>query len=82
MRSPGHLDGLSVYPATAGLDRLRETIAAWFERRYGLKQLDPRTQVLPVNGTREALFAFGQAVIDPSRSTAGGRLSESLLPDL
>jgi N-succinyldiaminopimelate aminotransferase len=64
-----HLDGLSVYPATAGLDRLRATIAAWFERRYGLKKLDPRTQVLPVNGTREALFAFGQAVIDPSRST-------------
>ena len=63
-----HLSGLSVYPTTAGLERLRETIAAWFERRYGLKQLDPRTQVLPVNGTREALFAFGQAVIDSSRA--------------
>ena len=64
-----HLDGLSVYPATAGLDRLREAITGWFERRYGLKGLDPGTQVLPVNGTREALFAFGQAVIDPLRST-------------
>jgi N-succinyldiaminopimelate aminotransferase len=64
----GRLDGLSIYPTTAGLDRLRETIAAWFERRYGLKKLDPRTQVLPVNGTREALFAFGQAVIDSSRA--------------
>jgi N-succinyldiaminopimelate aminotransferase len=63
----GHLDGLSVYPATAGVDRLREAIAGWFVRRYGLKALDPQTQVLPVNGTREALFAFGQAVIDPSR---------------
>jgi N-succinyldiaminopimelate aminotransferase len=63
-----HLDGLSVYPTTAGLDRLRETIAAWFERRYALKTLNPRAEVLPVNGTREALFAFGQAVIDPSRS--------------
>jgi N-succinyldiaminopimelate aminotransferase len=63
-----HLNGLSVYPATAGLDRLRECMAGWFERRYGLKTIDPRTQVLPVNGTREALFAFGQAVIDPSRS--------------
>ena len=63
-----HLDGLSVYPTTAGSDPLRETIAAWFERRYRLKTLDPRTQVLPVNGTREALFAFGQAVIDASRS--------------
>jgi N-succinyldiaminopimelate aminotransferase len=66
----GNLNGLSVYPTTAGLDRLRETIAGWFERRYGLKTLNPRTQVLPVNGTREALFSFGQAVIDPSRSTA------------
>ena len=62
-----HLDGLSVYPTTAGLDRVRETIAGWFERRYRLKALDARTQVLPVNGTREALFAFGQAVIDPTR---------------
>jgi N-succinyldiaminopimelate aminotransferase len=62
-----HLGGLSMYPATAGQDRLRETIAAWFVRRYGLKALDARTQVLPVNGTREALFAFGQAVVDLSR---------------
>jgi N-succinyldiaminopimelate aminotransferase len=65
----GHLGGLSVYPATAGLDSLREAIAGWFERRYGLKRLEPRTQVLPVNGTREALFAFGQAVVDPARAT-------------
>ena len=64
------LDGLSSYPATAGHERLRQTIAAWFERRYHLKPLDPRTQVLPVNGTREALFAFGQVVIDPARSNA------------
>jgi N-succinyldiaminopimelate aminotransferase len=63
----GHLDGLSVYPATAGVDRLRDAIAAWFVRRYGLKTLDPGTQVLPVNGTREALFSFGQAVVDSSR---------------
>jgi N-succinyldiaminopimelate aminotransferase len=64
-----HLDGLSVYPTTAGSDRLRERIAAWFVRRYGLKRLDPLTEVLPVNGTREALFAFGQAVIDAARPT-------------
>jgi N-succinyldiaminopimelate aminotransferase len=63
----GNLDGLSSYPSTAGQERLRATIAAWFERRYTLQALDPRTQVLPVNGTREALFAFGQAVIDPAR---------------
>lgn len=62
-----HVDGLSVYPTTAGSDQLRATIASWFMRRYGVKQLDPATEVLPVNGTREALFAFGQAVIDASR---------------
>ena len=62
-----HLDGLSVYPLTAGLPALRRTMAAWFVRRYGLGGLDPTTQVLPVNGTREALFAFAQAVVDFSR---------------
>jgi N-succinyldiaminopimelate aminotransferase len=63
-----HLDGLSSYPATAGHERVRAAIASWFERRYSLKGLNPGTQVLPVNGTREALFAFGQAVIDPARA--------------
>jgi N-succinyldiaminopimelate aminotransferase len=63
----GHLDGLAAYPATAGLDALRETMAAWFRTRYSLDALDPATQVLPVNGTREALFAFAQTVIDASR---------------
>jgi N-succinyldiaminopimelate aminotransferase len=62
-----HLDGLATYPATAGLDRLREALASWFQQRYGLKTLDAAKQVLPVNGTREALFAFAQAVIDRSR---------------
>jgi N-succinyldiaminopimelate aminotransferase len=61
-----HVDGLSVYPTTAGSDRLRATIGTWFMRRYGVKRLDPATEVLPVNGTREALFAFGQAVLDTS----------------
>jgi N-succinyldiaminopimelate aminotransferase len=59
-----HLDGLSSYPLTIGIDELRQTIAAWFMRRYGLPKLDVATQVLPVLGTREALFAFGQSVID------------------
>ena len=62
-----HLDGLATYPLTAGLDGLREAMAAWFKTRYSLPRLDAATQVLPVNGTREALFAFAQTVIDPSR---------------
>lgn len=62
-----HLGGLAVYPTTAGLDALRQSVASWFCRRYGLPALDPATQVLPVNGTREALFACAQAVIDRSR---------------
>ena len=66
----GALDGLSVYPRTAGLAELREAVAAWASRRYSLPALDPLTQVLPVNGTREALFAFAQTVIDPSGGNA------------
>jgi N-succinyldiaminopimelate aminotransferase len=66
-----HLDALAAYPATAGLDRLREAMAAWFRRRYSLPALDAASQVLPVNGSREALFAFAQAVVDSSR---GGSL--------
>jgi len=62
----GNLDGLSAYPATAGTPALREAIAAWLQRRYGLRPIDPVTEVLPVNGSREALFAFAQAVIDPA----------------
>ncbi|EGF30678.1 N-succinyl-L,L-diaminopimelate aminotransferase alternative [Oxalobacteraceae bacterium IMCC9480] len=61
-----HLGGLASYPTTAGSDALRGTIAAWLERRYGLAKLDAGTQVLPVNGSREALFALAQTVIDPT----------------
>lgn len=64
-----HLDGLAVYPTTAGLDGLRQAISDWFTRRFQLPALDPATQVLPVNGTREGLFAFAQAVVDSSRKT-------------
>ncbi len=64
------LAGLSVYPATGGEPRLRQACAGWLQRRYGLA-LDPATQVLPVNGSREALFAFAQAVIDPAPKSAG-----------
>jgi N-succinyldiaminopimelate aminotransferase len=63
------LKGLSSYPATAGEPRLREAIAGWLQRRYGVA-LDAATQVLPVNGSREALFALAQTVIDPTRRGA------------
>lgn len=65
-----NLDGLSLYPTTAGVDALRQTISDWLIARYGLKQLDAARQVLPVNGSREALFAFAQAVVDGSRPNA------------
>ena len=61
------LDGLSVYPATLGTDALRQSIAGWIGRRYGIPVPDAATQVLPVNGSREALFSFAQAVIDPTK---------------
>ena len=54
--------GLGTYPPTRGSVELREAIAAWVLRRFGA-ELDPGTQILPVNGTREALFSFGQAVL-------------------
>jgi N-succinyldiaminopimelate aminotransferase len=66
----GALDGLSAYPATAGTPALREAIAAWLMRRYALPALDAATQVLPVNGSREALFAFAQTLVDPAGGTA------------
>jgi len=62
------LDGLSVYPLTAGLPELREAIAGWLARRYSIPKPDPATQVLPVNGTREALFAFAQTILSPGEN--------------
>ncbi len=64
-----HLDGLSHYPPTAGSVELRQVCAAWAGRRYGVT-LDAVTQVLPVNGSREALFALAQVVVDPTRAHA------------
>ncbi len=60
----GALDGLAAYPATAGTPELRAAIARWLAQRYGIPAPDPDTQILPVNGTREALFAFAQTVIN------------------
>jgi N-succinyldiaminopimelate aminotransferase len=62
-----NLDGLAIYPLTAGSDELRRALAAWFCGRYGLPSLDPAAEVLPVLGTREALFAFAQTVIDSTK---------------
>lgn len=62
-----HAHGLSHYPATKGEPALREAIAAWLQTRFQLKAVDPERQVLPVAGTREALFAFAQATVDRSR---------------
>lgn len=57
---------LAAYPPTAGTLKLREAFTGWLQRRYGLA-LDPASQVLPVNGSREALFAFAQTVLDSTR---------------
>jgi N-succinyldiaminopimelate aminotransferase len=61
-----HIGGLANYPTTIGSEALRAAIAGWLERRYGLPALDRASQVLPVNGSREALFALAQTVIDPA----------------
>jgi N-succinyldiaminopimelate aminotransferase len=70
----GALDKLGSYPATAGLPEFRGACARWLERRFGLPagRVDADTMVLPVNGTREALFAFVQAVVDDACSSGGG----------
>ena len=64
-----NMKGLASYPATAGDPALRQAIADWVTRRYGVV-LDPASQVLPVNGSREALFALAQVVINPTRAGA------------
>lgn len=61
--------GLSNYPVTRGSDALRNAIAAWLVQRFSLSARDMSAErnILPVNGTREALFSFAQAVVDRSR---------------
>jgi len=66
----GAAAGLANYPTTLGSIALREAIARWLCRRHALSAIDPAIQVLPVLGSREALFSFGQAVIDGSRPGA------------
>jgi N-succinyldiaminopimelate aminotransferase len=62
-----NLAGLANYPTTLGVPALREAIAAWLSRRYAIPLMNSETEIVPVNGSREALFAFAQAVIDNSR---------------
>lgn len=63
------LAGLSHYPITKGIPALREAMAHWCTRRFQLQQpLNAETQILPVNGTREALFSFTQAVVDTTKT--------------
>lgn len=61
-----NLGGLASYPTTQGSIELRQSIANWLSRRYGIPTLDIEKQVIPVNGSREALFAFAQAIVDPT----------------
>ncbi|MGR9012572.1 MAG: succinyldiaminopimelate transaminase [Gammaproteobacteria bacterium] len=65
-----HLHGLANYPTTKGLPELRQAIAEWISRRFQIPvaTINPEAQVLPVNGTREALFSFAQCLIDPTRA--------------
>ncbi len=61
------LSGLSNYPTTLGVLALRQAISDWASRRYQIPALDVEKEIIPINGSREALFAFAQAVIDNSR---------------
>jgi len=61
------LDKLANYPATKGSDELRQAIADYLTRRYQLKKINTDTQVLPVNGTREALFAIAQCLVEKDK---------------
>jgi N-succinyldiaminopimelate aminotransferase len=66
-----NFSGLSSYPATAGSAALREAIAAWLTQRYGLKNIDPKQHVLPVLGSREALFSLAQVVVNRDVNSSG-----------
>ena len=65
-----NLGGLARYPLTRGMPELRAAIAAWLVRRHGLPGIDAETQVLPTLGSREALFAIAQALLDPGEHDA------------
>jgi N-succinyldiaminopimelate aminotransferase len=62
-----HLDGMASYPLTVGSAELRGAIAGWLKRRYRLDAVDPASEVIPVTGSREALYAIAQTVVDATR---------------
>lgn len=66
-----HLDGVSAYPLTKGIPELRQSISKWLTQRFNLPKdsIDPEQHVIPVTGTREALFSFAQAVIDRNQDS-------------
>ncbi len=76
-----NLNGLSVYPATAGTPKLRQGISEWLQRRYQLEAIDPDTHVLPVNGSREALFALAQVIIHPQAKNLAGEKPIVIAPN-
>ncbi|SET10325.1 succinyldiaminopimelate aminotransferase apoenzyme [Nitrosomonas marina] len=65
-----HLHRLSNYPTTQGMPELRHSIADWIVRRFNVPAINPDSEIIPVNGSREALFSFAQAVIDTAATPA------------
>ncbi|MBA3696549.1 MAG: succinyldiaminopimelate transaminase [Methylotenera sp.] len=63
-----NLGGLANYPTTLGSIELRQAISSWISRRYNVPALNPEKAILPVTGSREALFAFAQVIIDNSKT--------------
>ncbi len=64
------LNEVSRYPTIGGLSELKQQIATWLQRRFDTRDIDPATEVLPVNGTREGLFAITQAFVTPQKRGA------------
>ena len=75
-----NLAELGTYPVAAGSPAFREAVAGWLQRRYGVgEHVVPDRMVLPVNGTREALFAFVQAVVNPAGKTSATAANTTLV---
>ena len=76
-----HAEEIAKYPSTSAGPELRAVIAQWLERRFTLPYIDPNKQVLPLNGTREGLFALAQAVVTYGNPWRGD-IAESVLPNI